>query len=58
MNHCERCGMKQGDFELFCEPEVAFMPLTAQSTKAIQIEEILEPFEALAGGYMYEPEFL
>ncbi len=58
MNHCEHCGMKHGDFELFCEPEVAFMPLTAQSTKAIQIEEILEPFEALAGGYMYEPEFL
>ncbi len=26
MNHCEHCCMKQGDFEMYCEPQGAFFP--------------------------------
>ena len=58
MNHCQHCGVKQGDYELFCEPDVAFLPMTDENAEAIQIEEILEPFEALATGFSYDPEFL
>lgn len=58
MNHCEHCDMKQGDFELFCEPEVAFMPVTAESAAAIQVAHVPEPFEASAGGHVLDPEFL
>lgn len=58
MNHCQHCDVKQGDFERFCEPDVAFMPMTAERAAAIQVVEILEPFEALSGDYLCDPEFL
>jgi hypothetical protein len=57
MNHCLFCGAKQGDFELYCEPEGAFMPISGQAAAMIRFYEVPEPFEALAGGYLYEPEF-
>lgn len=47
MNHCEHCGMKQGDFELYCEPDVAFMPMWTHG-EGIQVKEVREPFEAYA----------
>jgi hypothetical protein len=56
MNHCSFCGAKQRDFELYCEPEGAFMPISKQAAAHIRLYEVPEPFEALAGGYMYEYE--
>jgi hypothetical protein len=57
MNHCQHCGMKQGDNELFCEPEGAFMPLDAGGAAAIRLLQVCEPFEAAAAGYAFEPHF-
>jgi hypothetical protein len=57
MNHCSFCGMKQGDFELYCEPEGAFMPISAAAAARIQLHDVPEPFEAQAAGYAYAPEF-
>jgi hypothetical protein len=56
MNHCSFCGAKQGDFELYCEPEGAFMPISEEEAAFIRLFEVSEPFEALAGGYMYISE--
>jgi hypothetical protein len=56
MNHCEFCGAKLGDFELYCEPEGAFMPISEQAAEFIRLYEFVEPFEARAGGYLYESE--
>jgi hypothetical protein len=57
MNHCAFCGAKQRDFELYCEPEGAFMPISEAGAAFIKLCKVPEPFEALAGGYMYESEF-
>lgn len=56
MNHCSFCGAKQTDFELYCEPEGAFVPISKQAAALIRFYEVPEPFEALAGGYLYESE--
>ena len=45
MNHCERCGMKQGDFEMFCEPKGAFFPMNKSEASKIVLHEFSEPFE-------------
>jgi uncharacterized protein DUF5710 len=58
MNHCEYCGSKQGDYELFCEPGVAFMPITPQQVSRIRTVQVFESFAAGAGGLSYDPEFL
>jgi hypothetical protein len=50
--------MKQGDFELFCEPDVAFLPFSARRAAEIRVEEVRDPFEAFAGEYTYGVEFL
>lgn len=47
MNHCEACGMKQGDFELFCEPDGAFFPMDEQAASQIVLHTFSEPFSAL-----------
>jgi len=58
MNHCSLCGASQGDFELYCEPEGAFMPMSAEAAGSIQLHEVLEPFAAQAVGYAFAPELL
>ncbi len=44
MNHCEACGMKQGDFELMCEPEGAFFPMEEAAAAQILLLPSSEPF--------------
>lgn len=57
MNHCECCGMKQGDFEMHCEPRGAFLPLYPEDAARIILRRIDEPFEAVHGGYSCDLEF-
>lgn len=57
MNHCSFCGVGQDDFELYCEPEGAFMPISAEAAASIRLCEVNEPFVAQAAGYAYAPEF-
>ncbi len=56
-NHCEHCGTLLGDHELHCEPDGAFMPSNEAAAANIQLQQIPEPFEAVAAGYAFEPEF-
>ena len=56
-NHCEHCGTLLGDHELHCEPDGAFMPSSEATAANIQLQQIQEPFEAVAAGYAFEPEF-
>jgi len=56
-NHCEHCGTLLGDHELHCEPDGAFMPSNEAAAANIQLQQIEEPFEAVAAGYAFEPEF-
>ena len=44
MNHCEHCGMKQGDFEMYCEPQGAFFPVDERAASRIVLHEFAEPF--------------
>jgi len=44
MNHCEHCGIKQGDFEMYCEPSGAFFPMSKEAASLIVLEVIAEPF--------------
>lgn len=44
MNHCEHCGMKQGDFEMYCEPQGAFFPMDRRTASQIVLHEFVEPF--------------
>lgn len=45
MNHCEHCGAKQGDFQMFCEPGGAFFPMDKAEAAAIKLQKIAEPFD-------------
>lgn len=56
-NHCEHCGSLLDDHELHCEPEGAFTPSSEAAAANIQLQQIGEPFEAVAAGYAFEPEF-
>jgi hypothetical protein len=56
-NHCEHCGTLLGDHELHCEPDGAFMPSSEAAAANIHLLSIQEPFEAVAAGYAFEPEF-
>ena len=58
MNHCSFCGAQQADFDVYCEPEGAFMPISAEAAKKIWLHEVPEPFAAQATGYAYAPEFI
>lgn len=44
MNHCEHCGMKQGDFMLYDEPCGAFYPIDERMAANITLHPINEPF--------------
>jgi hypothetical protein len=57
VNHCERCGSRFDDQELFCEPEGAFFPTNEFAASAIHLRTIEEAFEAAAAGYAHEPQF-
>jgi len=56
-NHCEHCGALLDDHELHCEPDGAFVPSCEAAAACIQLQQIQEPFEAMAAGYAFEPEF-
>jgi hypothetical protein len=57
MNHCEHCGMKQGDFELFEEFDTPFCPINPQDASRILLRSVGEAFEASAASIAYEPGF-
>ena len=57
MNHCEYCGMKQGDFQLHCEPQGAFVPLYEEDVADMILHPVNEAFAAEDGGYSYGVEF-
>jgi hypothetical protein len=44
MNHCEHCGMKQGDFAMHCEPGGAFFPIDEEAVSSIRLQPVNEPF--------------
>lgn len=44
MNHCEHCGMKQGDFELHHEPAGAFFPMDAKAAANINYHQMSGSF--------------
>ncbi|MCX8565576.1 MAG: hypothetical protein ON057_000303 [Glomeribacter sp. 1016415] len=58
MNHCEHCGMKQGDFEMYCEPQGAFFPIDENAASQIVLHEFAEPFgcngSAVYGNHLFE----
>jgi len=58
MNHCEHCGMKQGDFELFEEFDTPFCPIDPRGASRILLRSVSETFEASAASIAYEPGFL
>jgi hypothetical protein len=57
MNHCERCGMKQGDFELFEEFDTPFCPINWQDASRILLHSVRTAFEASASSIAYEPGY-
>jgi hypothetical protein len=57
-NHCTACGALMEDHDLFCEPDGAFLPTTAESAAAVTLEHVGEALEAGAVGYACEPQFL
>jgi hypothetical protein len=57
-NHCEACGSRFDDEELFCEPGEAFFPTSEAAAAAIRLLPIEEHFEAAAGGYSFDPNFV
>jgi hypothetical protein len=58
MNYCAFCAAPQADFDLYCEPEGAFLPISSEAAASIRLYEVCEPFEAQAAGYACAPEFL
>jgi len=57
MNHCEHCGMKQGDFELFEEFDTPFCPVDVRGASRILLHPIQKRFEASATSIADEPGF-
>jgi hypothetical protein len=58
LNHCNFCGAQQADFDLYCEPEGAFMPISPAAAARIRLVNVCELFAARVSGYGYVPEFL
>ena len=57
-NHCQHCDLVLADDDLHGEPGVhGFVLCSAEHATSIDLIEVREPFEALAGGYALEPEF-
>jgi hypothetical protein len=50
MNHCQKCGMRQGDHGLHNEPGGAFFPMNEADAALIRLCRVDEPFSA-EGGY-------
>jgi hypothetical protein len=57
MNHCEHCGMKQGDFELFEEFDTPFCPINPRDASRVLLRPVSEAFAASAASIAYEPGF-
>jgi hypothetical protein len=57
-NHCMACGALMEDHDLFCEPDGAFLPTTAESAAAVTLEHVGEALEVSAVGYACDPQFL
>jgi hypothetical protein len=55
MSHCEYCGAKQGDYELYEEPKGPFFPITEEEAFEIKLSFINEYFEA-SGSVSFEQE--
>lgn len=51
MNHCEHCGMKQGDFVLHQESDAPFWPITHQCAQRIRFFTMDMPIECEGSGY-------
>ncbi|MDX7985838.1 DNA primase [Xenorhabdus sp. 12] len=54
MNHCEKCGAKQGDFHMHCEPGGEFFPTTIEEATAIQLHQINQPIMAACGDISHQ----
>ncbi|WP_416776505.1 DUF5710 domain-containing protein [Xenorhabdus budapestensis] len=54
MNHCEKCGAKQGDFQMHCEPGGEFFPTTVAEAAVIQLHKINQPFLAACGDISHQ----
>jgi hypothetical protein len=57
LNHCEHCGMKQGDFELFEAFDTPFCPINPRDASRILLRSVRKAFEASAASLGYEPGF-
>jgi len=52
MNHCDKCGMKQGDFYIHGEPGPGgFFPVTVKEATKITLYRVDEPFELKSCGH-------
>ncbi len=49
MDHCECCGIIQGDFHLHCEPRGGFLPIYEEDAYDMILHLVNEPFEAGCG---------
>lgn len=56
-NHCNSCGVIQGDFNMYSEPEGAFAPFNQTQAEKIMLHHVNAPFTADAAGYQIDPEF-
>ena len=55
MNHCQACGMKHGDFELYQEPSGAFFPLSSSDAEKITLHPNSTNFHC-SGDYIIRSE--
>jgi hypothetical protein len=53
MNHCERCGVKLGDFDTVEEAGAALNPVTPEDAAKVRLREISEPLLAGCASYTY-----
>jgi hypothetical protein len=51
MNHCDRCGVKLGDFETIEEFGAALNPVTPEEAALVRIRELSDPLLASCGSY-------
>ena len=57
VNHCEHCGARFDDQDLYCEPGGAFCPASEAQARMIALRVVEEPIGVDAAGYAQEPEF-
>lgn len=57
MNHCDRCGVKLGDFETIEEFGAALNPVTPEEAAMVRVREISEALLASCGGNTCGLEF-